>query len=69
MEIASSPEHKMDVFKFLKEECKYQQAQMAFEYMNLAAFGAVPISQEEFLKEKDLDLYLKLPLNEEVIMF
>ena len=66
VEIASSPEHKIDIFDNLKQQGKYQQAQMAYEHMNLAALGLSPITEEEFLREKALDLYLQFPLDAKV---
>ena len=67
VEIASSPDHKIDIFHSLKQLCKYQQAQLAYDQMNLAALGIAPVSEEEFLHEKSLDLYVRFPFDKEKV--
>ena len=41
---------------------------MAFECMDLAALGVPPVSEQEFLQEKALDLYVRFPFDNKVII-
>ena len=41
---------------------------MAFECMDLAALGVAPVSEQEFLQEKALDLYVRFPFDKKVML-